>query len=267
MRIPAVSARLLLAALLAAPLASFGAEEKPLPKELPPFGPDKPLVVPKIEQSKLPDGLLVWLVSRPGYPKMTGLLTVRGGSAADPKEIEGTAETLADVVKEGTATRSSKQIVEELQKVGGTISTSANDDAMQIEVDGLGTGATTLLTVLADVARNASFPPNEVELAKANALQNLEVRASDPGFAAQKAFARAVYGTHPYHVVAPSPESLKALTPEVLKREYKRRFRPDRALLVVVGDFDLASAKATIGKVFGGWTAAGETPGATPPSP
>jgi len=266
MRLANRSAAFLLLAILAAP-AVRGAEEKPLPKELPPFGPDKPLVVPKIDQSKLPGGLLVWLISRTGYPKVTAVLTVRGGSAADPKEIEGIAETLADTVKEGTAARTSKQIVEELQKVGGSISTSASDDAVQVEVDGLGTGTATLLTVLADVARNASFPPNEVELAKANALQNLEVRASDPGFAAQKAFARAVYGSHPYHVVAPSPEALKALTPEILKREYKRRFRPDRALLVVVGDFDVASAKATLAKAFGGWTPAGEAPGATPASP
>jgi zinc protease len=55
------------------------------------------------------------------------------------------------------------------------------------------------------------------------------------------------------------------LTPEILKKEFARRFRPDRALLVVIGDFDLAAAKATTGKAFGGWKAAGEAPGATPP--
>ena len=261
------AARFLLAALLAAPLALVAAEEKPLPKELPPFGPDKPLVVPKIDQSKGPGGLTVWLITRPGYPKVTALLTVRGGSAADPKEMEGIAETLADVAKEGTATRSSKQIIEELQKVGGTIGTGASDDAVQVTVDGLGSGTATILTVLADVARNASFPPNEVELAKANAIQNLEVRESNPDFVAGKEFAKAVYGAHPYHVVAPTAETLKALTPDILRREYKRRFRPDRALLVVVGDFDLAAAKATIGKAFAGWTAGTETPGTTPPVP
>jgi predicted Zn-dependent peptidase len=258
---------LALAALLAAPLALRAAEEKPLPKELPPFGPDKPLVVPKIDQSKLPSGLTVWLISRTGYPKVTALLTVRGGTAADPKPMEGLSEVLADTLKEGTKTRSSKQIVEELQKVGGSIEAAASDDALQVTIDGLGTGTTTVLNVLADVARNAAFPPNEVELAKQNALQNLEVRASNPDFVAGKAFARAVYGEHPYHVVAPSEEALKALTPEILRKEYARRFRPDRALLVVIGDFDLASAKATIGKAFGGWTAAGEAPGATPDAP
>jgi zinc protease len=257
---------LLLAVVFAAPI-SRAADEKPLPKEIPPFGPDKPLVVPKIDQSKLPEGMLVWLISRAGYPKVTAVLTVRGGTAADPKEMEGIAETLAATMKEGTATRSSKQIVEELQKVGGSLSTAATDDAMQVTVDGLGSGTATLLTVLADVARNASFPKGEVDLAKANTLQDLEVRASDPSFVASKAFAKAIYGDHPYHIVAPSPEAIASLTPEVLKREYRRRFRPERALLVVVGDFDAAAAKATIAKAFGGWKAEGAAAGTTPPPP
>ena len=64
---------------------------------------------------------------------------------------------------------------------------------------------------LADVARNASFPKEEVELAKGNALQNLEVRAANPDNIGQKAFARAVFGPHPYHVVEPTADAIKAL--------------------------------------------------------
>ena len=74
---------LLLLALLA-PLPLRAAEEKPLPKDLPPFGEDRPLVVPKIVQSKTAEGLTVWLVPRPGFPKLVAILAVRGGTAADP---------------------------------------------------------------------------------------------------------------------------------------------------------------------------------------
>ena len=169
-----------LVALLAPALP--GAEKKPLPKDLPPFGEDKPLPVPAIAQSRLPNGLVVWVVKRPGFPRMAAVLAVRGGTAADPRDAEGITELLADTVKEGTTTRTSRQIAEELQAVGGEIGANPGADAIYLTASGLGSGTQKLLEVMADVARNASFPASEVELAKSNAIQGLLARESTPEF-------------------------------------------------------------------------------------
>src|SRR5206468_676718 len=77
--------------------------------------------MPAIAQSRLPNGLVVWVVKRPGFPRVAAVLAVRGGTAADPRDAEGITELLADTVKEGTTTRTSRQIAEELQAVGGEI--------------------------------------------------------------------------------------------------------------------------------------------------
>ena len=66
----------LLLAVLAVP--ALAAEKKPLPADLPPFGEDKPLPVPRIADTKLPNGLTVWLVAREGFPRATAVLAVRG---------------------------------------------------------------------------------------------------------------------------------------------------------------------------------------------
>jgi zinc protease len=256
----------LLFAMAAVP-AALAAEKKPLPAELPPFGEDKPLPVPRIAESKLPNGLTVWLVARPGFPRAVAVLAVRGGSADDPKGAEGIAELLADTVREGTKARTSRAIAEELQAVGAELGSFAGADAIYLSVNGLGAGTARMVEILADVARNASFPPAEVELAKANAMQGLAARESTPEFLAQKALARAVYGDHPYRVVAPTRETLQAATPAQLAQEHARRFRPDRSLLVMVGDFEAAAAQAAIGRHFGGWTAAAAATSETPPPP
>jgi predicted Zn-dependent peptidase len=52
-----------------------------------------------------------------------------------------------------------------------------------------------------------------------------------------------------------------------LKKEYARRFRPERALLVVVGDVDVAAVKAAVASAFGGWKVAGTGAPATPAGP
>src|SRR5260370_22027003 len=260
------TAFLLALSALAAPALS-AAEKKPLPKDLPPFAEDKPLPVPAIAQSKLPNGLTVWVVKRPGFRRVAAVLAVRGGTAADPRDAEGITELLAETVKEGTATRTSRQIAEDLQAVGGEIGATPGADAIYVSVAGLGSGTQKLLEVLADVARNASFPTAEVELAKNNAIQGLQARESTPEFLGQRALARAVYGDHPYHVTAPSKETLSGATPDQLKKEHARRFRPESALLVLVGDVDAAAASAAVTRLFGPWKGTGEAPAATPPAP
>jgi len=132
---------------------------------------------------------------------------------------------------------------------------------------GLGSGTPKIVELMADVARNASFPPDEVELARNNALQGLMARESTPEFLAQKALAKAVYGDHPYHVVAPTKETLQAATAAQLAQEHARRFRPDRALLVIVGDFQTPAVQAAISRHFGPWAATGAALPETPASP
>ena len=253
---------------LAVASLALAAEKKPLPKDLPPFGADKPLPVPAIAQSKLPNGLSVWLVKRSGFPRAAVVLAIRGaGTAADPKDAEGLTGLLASTVKEGTTTRTSRAIAEELQTVGAEIDANGSADALSLTSGGLGSGMPKIVEVMADVARNASFPAAEVELAKTNALQELLAQEATPEFLSRKALARAVYGDHPYHTVAPAKETLQAATAAQLKAEYARRFHPERALLVVVGDFDTASVQAAITRHFGAWRGTGETPPETPPSP
>jgi zinc protease len=248
-------------------LAAFGAlaaKEKPLPAGLPPYGQDKSLSLPRLAESELPNGLKVWVVPRPGFPKVTAVLVVRGGTASDPKEVAGVAEVLAGVVKEGTVKRSSRQLAEELQAVGGELDTGATNDALYVTADCLASGTATLLAVLADVAQNAAFPTDEVELVKENTLQGLLARTSTPEFAADRAFAALVFGDHPYRTIAPTESVVQSVTPALLKQEYQRRFRPERALLVVGGDLDEGKVQKLVQGEFGGWRGMGS---AAPPVP
>jgi len=257
---------LLALAALVAPVL-LASEQKPLPKDLPPFGEDRPLPVPSIAQSKLANGLTVWVVKRAGYPRVVVKLAVRGGSASDPKDAPGISDLLADTLKEGTTTRTSRQIAEELQSVGAEIGADESADAIYVTGTGLGSGAPKILEIVADVALHPAFPAAEVELAKGNALEGLKAQESTPGYLAQRALAQAVYGDHPYRIIGATKETLQAATVDQLKKEHARRFRPEGALLVVVGDVNAAAVTAAVNKFFGAWKATGEAIAATPASP
>lgn len=257
----------LLAALLLAPAAAPGVEPPPLPKDLPPYAADRPLPVPSVTRERLPNGLELWLVPRAGLPKVAMTLALRGGRASDPEGLAGLSDLLSATMKEGAGKRSARQIAEELQAIGGELSVSTGSDAFYLGASSLSSGAPRLLELLASVALAPAFPAEEVELAKENAREELEVAESTPEFLASRAFASAVYGAHPYRFVAAGRETIAKATPELLRAEHARRFRPDQAILVVVGELDAASTKAAVAKAFGAWKAPAGPPPPLPPSP
>ena len=259
---------LLMVALLALSYSATAQEKlPPLPKDLPPYGALVPFRTPNVLVSKLPNGLTVWRVARPSFPKVALTLAVRGGRAYDPRDRPGLSDLLMATMDQGTKTRSARQIAEAFQATGGDLTGDLRPDALLTSVQSLNNKVGDALVVLADVAENATFPNDEVSLAKTNALQNLEAQEAEPSFLAQRALAKAVYGDHPYSVVAPTADSINRTTPEELRAAYRRRFRPDQSLLVAVGDFDPAALEAAVEKHFGGWTSPSETAPVAAPRP
>ena len=254
---PLSRAGLTLAATLALAGSALAAPE--LPAELPPFGKDKPLAVPKITQVTLPNGLQVWVVPRSGIPRVDYVLAVRGaGYGADAPDAPGRAKLLAKLLTDGTATRSSRQIAEAAQAMGGSVGASAGNDGISVVGNALASHAGPMLQLLADVARRPAFPDGEVQLAKVNALQGLKASSTQPAFRAAKALDGAIYGDHAYGRTQETDAALNAVTAEGLRAEHARRFRPDRALLVITGRIDAAAATQLARAAFGDWKATGE---------
>ncbi|PTT81192.1 insulinase family protein, partial [Pelomonas sp. HMWF004] len=186
--------------LMAAALALAGmaqAARVELPKELPPFGKDKPLAVPNITQQTLPNGLQVWVVPRDGVPRVDFVLAVRGaGFGADAADAPGRTKLLASLLTGGTAQRSSKQIAEAAQALGGSVGASASNDGISVTANALASHAGDMSRLLAEVARKPVFPDAEVQLARTNALQSLKASSTQPAFRAAKALDGAIYGDH-----------------------------------------------------------------------
>ncbi len=251
------------AALLSLACVALAQKDVPMPKDLPPYGPEKPLAAPDVQALKLDNGLTVWLVSEPGFPQIALQLSVRGGFASDPATLPGISKLLADTLAQGTKTRSAKEVAQQIQAAGGDLTAQPGRDSIGVSATILSDKADPGITVFADVVQNASFPDAEVALAKRNAADELKQQESTPQFLATRATAQVLFGGHPYHVVAPTLASIDATTPADLRAAFAQRFRPDQALLVVVGDFQTAKMLDLIRASFGAWQA----PAAAPPAP
>ena len=252
-------------ALLFATVPSLAQKETALPKDLPSYGPERPLNAPSVKLDRLDNGLTVWLVSQPGFPKTALSIAVRGGFAADPSRLPGLSDLLGNTIDQGTKSLNARQIAQQFQAAGGDLSVNPSKDSLILSISVLGSKQNDALTVLSDLVRNATFPDAEVALAKRNASDQLRQQESQPSFLAARAMAKALFGDHPYHVTSATQESISASRPDDLRKIYAERFRPDQALLVAVGDFQAGQMLDTIRSLFGEWKAP-STPAVSIPS-
>ncbi len=249
----------LLAVLLGAAFHVAAAPSPAMPADMPKFGPAKPLQVPAIQKKTLANGLQVWVLPRQGLPRVDFVLALRGaGFGADAFDAPGQAKLLAGLLTEGAGQRSSKQIAEAAQSMGGSVGAGASNDGVTVFANALASHATGMAALLADVVRNPSFPEAEVMLAKTNALQGLKVASAQPGFRAAKALNQAVYGEHAYGRTQETEAALQAATAAGLRAAHAQRFRPDRALLVITGRITAPEAMKLAEAHFGNWKAQGE---------
>lgn len=234
------------------------------PENLPPLGPVQPVPAPRVDSRTLPNGLAVQVVPYAGVPLVSVRLVTRGGLSDDPAGSPGLSRLLAAGLREGTATRCGAELANLAQEAGGDLSAGAGPDSLTIAASGLARRVPLLLDLVADLARHPSFPADGVARVKALAREDLETSESEPFFLAVRAFARVLYGSHPYGTISPTASSIEAVTPETLADEAGRRLRPERSLLLVAGDVDPAAVHAESARLFGDWCGTGTAPAAVP---
>lgn len=251
--------------LLMALAVTAAAQAQPMPRELPPFGPDKPLPAPKIERRTLANGLQVWVLPRQGLPRVDIVLAIKGaGYSADAPERPGFAGLLAGLMTEGTQQRDAKALAEAAQALGGAIGAEAAQDGLLLSANAPASRGEALVKLFAEVARQPAFAEGEVKLARENALQALKAAQAQPGFVADGALSKAVYGGHPYGRTQATEASIAGTTAALLRAEHARRFRPEQAVLVIAGRVPAAAAQAWAQAAFGDWQAEGAPLPATP---
>ena len=237
-------------------------------KTPPPPGAARPLNLPKITEKKLANGLTVVLAPLPNVPKVSAMLTFRSATNATDRDAHpGIAQIAAGVANEGTDTRTSKQIKEELRSIGGSLGLGSDADSTTITGTSLSEFSTQLFDLMSDVAQHPSFPETEVKLAKENTIQQIRAGRADPGFLVNERFQKAIFGNHPYSFVVPDEKSINALTPNDLRAFVTKYFIPNAAHLVVVGDIDVDKTFAEIEKAFGGWKSGTVPPDENPAVP
>jgi zinc protease len=243
--------RLVLMSLVAAPLLMAQMMDRTKPPQTPPV---PEVSLPPVAESTLLNGLTIMLVEDNRFPLVTIRLSFQAGTKFDPADAPGLSESIAALVSEGTKTRSARQIAEDLASIGGSLNGSSSPDALTLAGSALSESLPRLLDIAADVARNATFPEDEIALYKQNRLQTLLEQRTDPYFLADEQASKAVFGANPYAHIAPTETSIGKLDRAALTGFRDRLLAPNNATLILLGRLgDRAALQRLFEEKFGSW--------------
>lgn len=213
-----------------------------------------------IRRTVLPNGLTVLHVERHNLPIVMITLLVKASPLDETPDKAGLANLTAELLTEGTKKRKATDISEEIEFIGASLGASADSDYTLITLSVLKKDIEKGFGLFSDIALNPTFPEEEIKRNKDLIKGSLKQSEEDPSFVASKAFKKAVYGELPYgRLVMGSVETIDAIRKEDILRFHSELYRPNNALLSVVGDLTGDELNSLISRFLSEWKS-GEIP-------
>ena len=228
----------------------------------PELGPPPKVSLPPIVMRQLPNGLKLMIVEHHELPIADFVLLIGSGGTSDPSGKTGVANLTSAMLREGTTSRKSLEIADQIAFLGVSLGSSSTWESATLSLHTPIAQLDSALALFADVALRPSFPANEFDrIRKTRLTELLQLKDQGPQIA-NLVYPAIVYGSsHPYGArLLGTEESVAGLSVADLQSFYSSNFRPNNATLIVVGDITPAQAEAKANQHFGGWQRGVVTP-------
>lgn len=207
-----------------------------------------------VERIELANGLVLLLSENHSTPSVSIKAVVRAGSRYEPDEKAGLASIVGEMLDEGTTTRTSQQIAEIIESVGGRIGTFGDYQSSGVVAVFLSKDISLGLDMIADVLMNVSFPEDKIRQQIQRRVAQIKSRRDVPRTEASDVFNEIVFKGSPQH--RPSigyEETVSKLTRDDALDFYRRYYVPNNTVIAIVGDIDKTAIKNQIEETFGAW--------------
>lgn len=249
-----VTGAMLTASVLSAQGAKVDRTKQPVPTRTP------TLKVPTWTTTSLSNGAQLVVSRKPELPLVSVSINFLGGANQfETPDKLGVASLTAQMLTEGTATRTGDQLAEAQQKLGTAIRVNVGDENGSVGFTALSDRLDAALDLAADMMLNPSLPADALERRRAQRLVELTQDKDEGYIVANNVFYQTVYGSHPYGWVV-NEATTKAITRDDIVAFHRNYFQPGRASITVVGDVDPARVKASFERAFAKWSAGGARP-------
>ncbi len=212
---------------------------------------------PELQRAELSNGLKLVLAERHSIPVVDFRLLVDAGYAADLLGSPGTSRLAMDMLDEGTTSRTSLEINEELAQLGANLGTGSNLDISTVYLNALKANLQESLDIFADVVLNPSFPQSDFERLQKQTLAAIQREKVTPMQMALRVFPGLLFGQdHAYGLPftgSGTEASVSSMTRADLVEYHTTWFKPNNATLVMTGDVTMEEIQPVLEKLFKNW--------------
>jgi zinc protease len=225
--------------------------------EQPPLGETKTPEFPAVKQFTLSNGLKVALVERKTVPVVNMSLMINAGYAADQFGQPGLASLVGSMLTEGTKTRSSLQLSDQMADLGASLYSYSDLDNTYLRLSALKSNLEPSLALFSDVLLNPAFPQKDFERVKQEQLLNIKQEQAQPVSMGLRILPKLLYGSgHAYSnpfTGSGTEASVQKITRQDLQQFHATWFAPNNATLVVVGDVTEGELKGKLEQNLAQW--------------
>ena len=236
-------------------LSFISAQEKELPPE---GGEPKNFTLPKKEVITYDNGLTLVLVPYGSIPKANIQFSIKTGNIDEKEDQVWLSDLLADLLEEGSTTKTAKEIADEMAGMGGNLNIGVGVHTSSISTSVLYEFAPDAIALMAEVLKSPKWPAAELERLKNDMKRNLAVDLSTPQSQAYRDFFGELYPDHPYGRVYPTEAQIDSYGVEEIQKFYDENFGALRTTVYVAGNFDKEAVSESVREALGSWRAGTE---------
>ena len=223
---------------------------------LPAPGPVPAVQFPQARVVRLSTGLAMRTVEHAGSPVVQWVWLVPTGSAGDPSALPGLAALTADLLDEGSTTKSALEVHAALDRIGGRLGIQVGSDATSLSLMTPSQFAAEGLALLEEIAIRPRFAETDFERVRDLRRSRLRQMRSVPGAIADRVYLETLYPLHPYgHLGIGTDEALSSVTVADVEQFHRDEYLLAQATLIGAGALTHEAFCEMAESVFGGVSA------------
>jgi zinc protease len=206
----------------------------------------------EIQKFELSNGLRLLVREDPRLPLVAMGAVFRGGLLAENPQDNGITHLMAKVLLKGTKTRTAEQIANEIEAVGGSISSESGNNSFGVSVDVMKPDLKLGVGLLSDVLLDATMPEKAIAREKEIQIAAIQQEEEQLTSVARNIMREALFPQHPYALRSSgSVDSLQRLTQKDLFDFRDRHVVAKNGVIYVFGDVKAAEVKQLVEQALG----------------
>ena len=203
---------------------------------------------------KLNNGLTIIAEEIPYLKSISMGIWFRSGIKTEENYIDGVSHFIEHMMFKGTKNRTSKQLVAEIENLGGVINAFTGRECTCYYVRLLDEHLNIGIDILSDMILNSKFDEKDIEREKSVIIEELKMYEDSPEDLTYDILLEKVYNNKGIGKnILGSKESIKSMNRDAILDYFEKFYVPENTVLSICGNFDFEETVKLIEDKFENW--------------